>query len=98
MNGGAAGLGSVSATSSRGGRRRLARLVHHRRGDRGRGICGAQGLRGWRYVQRRPIVATTPLPFGLILAPAIWAGWLTQLELECYDFPLVPTIGQSKPR
>ena len=32
----------------------------------------------WRYVLRRPIAATTPLPFGLFLAPAIWAGWLAQ--------------------
>jgi len=32
----------------------------------------------WRYVLRRPIVATTPLPFGLFLAPAIWGGWLAQ--------------------
>jgi leader peptidase (prepilin peptidase)/N-methyltransferase len=36
----------------------------------------------WRYVLRRPIMATTPLPFGLFLAPAIWAGWLAQLALE----------------
>jgi leader peptidase (prepilin peptidase) / N-methyltransferase len=32
----------------------------------------------WRFVLRRPIAATTPLPFGLFLAPAIWAGWLTE--------------------
>jgi leader peptidase (prepilin peptidase)/N-methyltransferase len=36
----------------------------------------------WRYVLRRPVVATTPLPFGLFLAPAIWAGWLAQMALE----------------
>jgi leader peptidase (prepilin peptidase)/N-methyltransferase len=36
----------------------------------------------WRYVLRRQIVATTPLPFGLFLAPAIWAGWLAQMALE----------------
>jgi leader peptidase (prepilin peptidase)/N-methyltransferase len=36
----------------------------------------------WRYVLRRPIAATTPLPFGLFLAPAIWAGWLVQTALE----------------
>jgi leader peptidase (prepilin peptidase)/N-methyltransferase len=36
----------------------------------------------WRYVLRQPIVATTPLPFGLFLAPAIWAGWLAQMALE----------------
>src|SRR6202049_915532 len=29
----------------------------------------------WRYVLRRPVVATTQLPFGLFLAPAIWTGW-----------------------
>src|SRR5580704_10077373 len=31
---------------ARGGRRRLARLVHHRRRDRGRGAGGARGIRG----------------------------------------------------
>jgi leader peptidase (prepilin peptidase)/N-methyltransferase len=36
----------------------------------------------WRYLLRRPITATTPLPFGLFLAPAIWAGWLAQMALE----------------
>jgi leader peptidase (prepilin peptidase)/N-methyltransferase len=35
----------------------------------------------WRYALRRPIAATTPLPFGLFLAPAIWAGWLAQTTL-----------------
>jgi leader peptidase (prepilin peptidase)/N-methyltransferase len=35
----------------------------------------------WRYVLHRPIAATTPLPFGLFLAPAIWAGWLAQMAL-----------------
>ena len=37
-----------------------------------------------RYVLRRPIVATTPLPFGLFLAPAIWAGWLAEAALARY--------------
>jgi leader peptidase (prepilin peptidase) / N-methyltransferase len=32
----------------------------------------------WRFVLRRPIDNTSPLPFGLFLAPAIWAGWLGQ--------------------
>jgi leader peptidase (prepilin peptidase)/N-methyltransferase len=32
----------------------------------------------WRFVLRRPISATTPLPFGLFLAPAIWAGWIAE--------------------
>jgi leader peptidase (prepilin peptidase)/N-methyltransferase len=32
----------------------------------------------WRFVLRRPIDNTTPLPFGLFLAPAIWAGWIGQ--------------------
>ena len=32
----------------------------------------------WRFVLRRPIAATTPLPFGLFLAPAIWAGWIVE--------------------
>jgi leader peptidase (prepilin peptidase)/N-methyltransferase len=36
----------------------------------------------WRYVLRRPIAATTPLPFGLFLAPAIWAGWLFEAALQ----------------
>jgi leader peptidase (prepilin peptidase)/N-methyltransferase len=40
----------------------------------------------WRYVLRRPIVATTPLPFGLFLAPAIWAGWLAEAALAHYQF------------
>jgi leader peptidase (prepilin peptidase)/N-methyltransferase len=40
----------------------------------------------WRYVLRRPITATTPLPFGLFLAPAIWAGWLAEAALARYLF------------
>ena len=32
----------------------------------------------WRFVLRRPIDNTSPLPFGLFLAPAIWVGWLGQ--------------------
>jgi leader peptidase (prepilin peptidase)/N-methyltransferase len=40
----------------------------------------------WRYVLRRPIDMTTPLPFGLFLAPAIWAGWLAQAALAHYQF------------
>jgi leader peptidase (prepilin peptidase) / N-methyltransferase len=32
----------------------------------------------WRLWLRRPIAATTPLPFGLFLAPAIWLGWLAE--------------------
>jgi leader peptidase (prepilin peptidase)/N-methyltransferase len=32
----------------------------------------------WRFVMRRPIDAATPLPFGLFLAPAIWAGWIAE--------------------
>ena len=40
----------------------------------------------WRYVLHRPIVATTPLPFGLFLAPAIWAGWLAEAALARYPF------------
>ena len=34
-----------------------------------------------RYVLRRPVGATTPLPFGLFLAPAIWVGWIGQTLL-----------------
>ena len=37
----------------------------------------------WRYVLHRPIGATTPVPFGLFLAPAIWAGWLA----EAHGYP-----------
>jgi leader peptidase (prepilin peptidase) / N-methyltransferase len=40
----------------------------------------------WRYVLHRPIVATTPLPFGLFLAPAIWTGWLAEAVLARYQF------------
>jgi leader peptidase (prepilin peptidase)/N-methyltransferase len=40
----------------------------------------------WRYVLHRPIAATTPLPFGLFLAPAIWAGWLAEAALAHYPF------------
>ena len=40
----------------------------------------------WRYALRRPIMATTPLPFGLFLAPAIWAGWLAEAALARYPF------------
>jgi len=35
----------------------------------------------WRFVLRRPIAATTPLPFGLFLAPAIWGGWVAEVLL-----------------
>ena len=40
----------------------------------------------WRYVLHRPIAATTPLPFGLFLAPAIWVGWLAEAALARYPF------------
>jgi len=40
----------------------------------------------WRYVLHRPIAATTPLPFGLFLAPAIWAGWLVEAAMARYLF------------
>ena len=33
-----------------------------------------------------PIAATTPLPFGLFLAPAIWCGWLVQTVLPIYRY------------
>jgi len=38
----------------------------------------------WRHVLHRPIEATTPMPFGLFLAPAIWAGWLAEAALARY--------------
>lgn len=40
----------------------------------------------WRYVLRRPIAATTPLPLGLFLAPAIWCGWLAETALPLYRY------------
>ena len=40
----------------------------------------------WRFILRRPIAATTPLPFGLFLAPAIWAGWLAEAALARHPF------------
>ena len=40
----------------------------------------------WRYVLRRPIEATTPLPLGLFLAPAIWCGWLAEVVLALYSY------------
>jgi leader peptidase (prepilin peptidase) / N-methyltransferase len=40
---------------------------------------GAYLLRG--VVARRPLRATSAMPFGLYLAPAIWAAWLVQTIL-----------------
>lgn len=40
----------------------------------------------WRYVLRRPIAATTPLPLGLFLAPAIWCGWFAEALLPLYRY------------
>jgi leader peptidase (prepilin peptidase) / N-methyltransferase len=40
----------------------------------------------WRYVLHRPVAATTPLPFGLFLAPAIWCGWLAEAVLPFYRY------------
>jgi leader peptidase (prepilin peptidase)/N-methyltransferase len=34
-----------------------------------------------RYVGKRPLRATSALPFGLYFAPAIWVGWLFQMLL-----------------
>jgi leader peptidase (prepilin peptidase) / N-methyltransferase len=34
-----------------------------------------------RYILRQPIGATTLMPFGLFLAPAIWMGWVGQILL-----------------
>ena len=36
----------------------------------------------WRFVLRRPIAATTPMPFGVFLAPAIWGGWIAETMLS----------------
>jgi leader peptidase (prepilin peptidase)/N-methyltransferase len=49
-------------------------------------LAALAGYGVWRYVLHRPIEATTPLPFGLFLAPAIWAGWLAEAELARYQF------------
>ena len=35
----------------------------------------------WRFVLRRPIAATTPMPFGVFLAPVIWGGWVAETML-----------------
>jgi leader peptidase (prepilin peptidase) / N-methyltransferase len=35
-------------------------------------------------IGRRRIQATTRLPFGLFLAPAIWLGWLFQIWLDAF--------------
>jgi leader peptidase (prepilin peptidase)/N-methyltransferase len=32
-----------------------------------------------QYIFRRPIAATSRVPFGFFLAPAIWLGWVLQL-------------------
>ena len=34
-----------------------------------------------QIVKRRPLRATSALPFGLYLAPSIWLGWLLQWTL-----------------
>lgn len=36
------------------------------------------------YVLRRPLRATTRLPFGLFFAPAIWLGWLIEATVLPY--------------
>lgn len=38
----------------------------------------------WRYLLRRPVTATTRLPFGLFLAPAIWLGWIAQTIMAAH--------------
>lgn len=40
----------------------------------------------WRFILRRPIAATTPLPFGLFLAPAIWGGWVAEVLLAPHRY------------
>jgi leader peptidase (prepilin peptidase)/N-methyltransferase len=37
-----------------------------------------------RYLLRRPLRATTRLPFGLFFAPAIWLGWLLDATVLPY--------------
>lgn len=41
-------------------------------------LAALLGFGIWRFVLRRPVNITTPLPFGLFLAPAIWIGWIGQ--------------------
>lgn len=38
----------------------------------------------WRYLLRRQVTATTRLPFGLFLAPAIWLGWVAQAIMAAH--------------
>ena len=38
----------------------------------------------WRYLLHRPVTATTRLPFGLFLAPAIWLGWVAQAVIAAH--------------
>lgn len=38
----------------------------------------------WRYLLRQPVTATTRLPFGLFLAPAIWLGWIAQTIMAAH--------------
>jgi leader peptidase (prepilin peptidase) / N-methyltransferase len=38
------------------------------------------------YLRRRPLRATTRLPFGLFFAPAIWLGWLLDATVMPYWF------------
>lgn len=38
----------------------------------------------WRYLLRRPVTATTRLPFGLFFAPAIWLGWVAQTIMAAH--------------
>ena len=38
----------------------------------------------WRYLMHRPVTATTRLPFGLFLAPAIWLGWVAEAIMAAH--------------
>jgi leader peptidase (prepilin peptidase)/N-methyltransferase len=38
----------------------------------------------WRYLLRRPVTATTRLPFGLFFAPAIWLGWVAETIMAAH--------------
>jgi len=35
----------------------------------------------YRWIAKRPVRASSALPFGLYFAPAIWVGWLLQTIL-----------------
>ena len=49
-------------------------------------LAALAGFAIWRFVLRRSVTATTRMPFGLFLAPAIWLGWLGEALLRRFAF------------